>query len=202
MRYSGTNRPIRRFLSIKQMRQLLDVIPLESPFGRRDYLLIMLLYHTGLRVGELSQLTVSYVLNRKSEVRDFLDLPAILCKGPRGRVVPLNTTAQACVSKLIKFNRSRGLSVGPDAPLFQNRFHRPLSVRSMQLLIKSYREKADLDIKATPHTFRHTNATVLQNAGVPTRVIQQGLGHRYLSTTERYLGVQAVDFRSYYERIG
>jgi site-specific recombinase XerD len=108
MSYSGTNRPIRRFLSIKQMRQLLDAIPLESPFGRRDYLLIMLLYHTGLRVGEVSQLTLSHVLTKRGQLREFLDLPAILCKGPRGRVVPLNTTAQACVSKLIKFGQPNG----------------------------------------------------------------------------------------------
>ena len=192
----------RRFLSNTQVRQLLDAISIESAFGRRDFLLIMLLYHTGLRVGECSNLVVSLVAKKDGTPRDFIDLPAICCKGTCGRVVPLNRTARACVEKLLKFNRSRGFSVAPCSPLFQNRFHRRLSIRSMQLLIQDYRQKADLDIKATPHSLRHTNATVLQNAGAPTRVIQTGLGHIYLSTTEEYLGVNALDIQQHYERIG
>lgn len=108
-------------------------------------------------------------------------------------MVPLNATARACVEKMLKFNRSRGFSTASEAPLFQNRKHRVLSIRSVQKLIEEYRKKADLDVKATPHTLRHTNATALQNAGVPTRVIQQGLGHRHLSTTERYLGISTME---------
>jgi len=195
-------RPIRRFLSVPQMRRLLSFINLESPFGRRDYLLIMFLFHTGLRVGECSRLTVSLVATKDGRPRKLLDLPAALCKGPRGRVVPLNGTARACVEKLLKFNRSRGLSTAPGAPLFQNRQHRPLSVRSIQLLIAAYRKKADIDVRATPHTFRHSHTTALQEAGVPSRVIQQGVGHRNLSTTERYLGISTESMASHYDAIG
>ena len=195
-------RPIRRYLSNAQVRQLLSAVNLESAFGRRDYLLILFLYHTGLRVGELSQLRVDLVANRQGQPREVLDLPAAFCKGPRGRMVPLNATARACVEKQLRFNRSRGFSTAPDAPLFQNRKHRALSIRSIQQLIENYRNKADLDVKATPHSLRHTNATALQNAGVPSRVIQHGLGHRHLSTTERYLGVSAVDMKHHYSALG
>lgn len=193
---------MRRFLSNSQVRQLLSAVDLQSSFGQRDYLLIMFLYHTGLRVGECSRLLVTLVLDQSGEPRHQLDLPAMFCKGPRGRVVPLNATARACVTKQLTFNQARGLSTAPGSPLFQNSRHCPLSIRSIQLLIRAYRIKVDLDLAATPHTLRHTNATALHSSGVPTRTIQQGLGHRHLSTTEKYLGVSPVAMESGYRALG
>jgi integrase len=55
---------MRRFLSNSQVRQLLSAVDLGSPFGQRDYLLIMFLYHTGLRVGECSRLLVTLVFGQ------------------------------------------------------------------------------------------------------------------------------------------
>ena len=95
----------------------------------------------------------------------------MFCKGPRGRVVPLNATARACVEKMLRFNRSRGFSVAPAAPLFQNSKHCPLSIRSIQKLLVKYRVLAGLEIAATPHSLRHSNAMALLRSGVPTRVI-------------------------------
>ena len=193
---------LRRYLTNAQVRQLLGAINLQSPFGQRDHLLILFLYHTGLRVGECSRLLVTLVATKDGKAREFLDLPAMFCKGPRGRSFPLNATARLCIEKMLEFNKARGLSVAPAAPLFQNRKHGPLSIRSIQLLIESYRKKADLDVRATPHTLRHTHATVLQNTGAPVRVIQQGLGHHHLSTTERYLGIGPTDMQHHYARLG
>lgn len=192
---------MRRHLSNSQVRQLLSAVDLRSPFGQRDYLLIMFLYQTGLRVGECSRLLVTLV-SREGQAFHNLDLPAMFCKGPRGRVVPLNATARHCIEKMLQFNRARGLSTAPAAPLFQNRKHCPLSVRSIQQLIKRYRERAGLDIAATPHTIRHTHATALHESGVPTRAIQRGLGHRHLSTTEKYLGVSSQAMQSSYAALG
>jgi integrase len=135
------------------------------------------LYHTGLRVGECSGLVV-HLVALDGVPRQYLHLPATICKGSRGRVVPLNAVAQACVRKLLAFNSARGFSTAPAAPLFQNRCHGPLSVRSMQLLVAHYREKAGLDVRATPHTYRHSFASHLVAAGVPTVHVQKALGHR------------------------
>ena len=139
---------MRRCLSNSQVRDLLSAVDLSSPFGRRDYLLIMFLYQTGLRVGEVSRLLVQLV-SRDGAAFSQLDLPAMFCKGPRGRVVPLNATARACIEKMLRFNRSRGFSVAPAAPLFQNSKHCPLSIRSIQKLIQKYRVLAGLEIAAT-----------------------------------------------------
>jgi site-specific recombinase XerD len=101
-------------------------------------------------------------------------------------VVPLNAVAQACIRKLLAFNSARGFSTAPAAPLFQNRCHGPLSVRSIQQLVAHYREQAGLDVRATPHTYRHSFASHLVAAGVPTVHVQKVLGHRHLSSTQVY----------------
>ncbi|MFA5506919.1 MAG: tyrosine-type recombinase/integrase [Vulcanimicrobiota bacterium] len=111
---------------------------------------------------------------------------ARVAKGPRGRVVPLNATARACVEKLVSFNQERGLSVAPAAPLFQHKKHGPLSVRSIQRLIKRYREFADLDLPATPHTLRHSMASQLLASGGSLVSAQKILGHRRIASTQIY----------------
>lgn len=172
-------------LSKYEVREILDTIDLGSPFGRRDYLLILFLYHTGLRVGECSGL-VMHLVALGGVPRQYLHLPASVCKGSRGRVVPLNRVAQACISKMIAFNTERGFSTAPAAPLFQNRCHGPLSVRSIQQTVAGYRELAGLDVRATPHSFRHAHAAQLVAAGVSTASVKDLLGHRYLSSTQVY----------------
>ena len=104
-------------------------------------------------------------------------------------MVPLNEVAQTCVVKLLTFYYQIGFSMAPNAPLFQNRLGGHLSVRSIQKLIAMYREQAGLDVRATPHTLRHTNASQLVAAGVPTVHVQKILGHRQLSSTQVYCTV-------------
>lgn len=64
-----------------------------------------------------------------------------------------------------------------------------LAVRSIQQLVASYRELAGLDVRATPHTLRHSHASQLVAAGVPTVHVQKVLGHRHLSSTQIYTHV-------------
>ena len=175
-------------LSKHEVRRILDAIDLTSPFGRRDYLLVLFMYHTGLRVGETSGLTIGLVDHDRCP-RRYLHLPAAICKNSRGRVVPLNEVAQTCVVKLLTFYYQIGFSMAPDAPLFQNRLGGHLSIRSIQKLIALYREQAGLDVRATPHTLRHSHASQLVAAGVPTVHVQKILGHRQLSSTQVYCTV-------------
>ena len=172
-------------LTKAELRQVLAAIDLTAPFGRRDYLLVLFTYHTGLRVGECSGLVV-HLVALDGQPRQYLHPIAKTCKGSRSRILPLNATAQQCISKLLAFNSARGFSTAPAAPLFQNRHHRPLSVRSIQQLVAHYREKAGLDVRVTPHTIRHTFASHLVAAGVPTAHVQKLLGHKNLSSTQVY----------------
>lgn len=189
-------------LTKTQVRKLLSVVNISSIFGRRDYLLILFFYHTGLRVSELSGLTLSLVCNEEGEPKDFLHLPAAICKGRKARIVPLNATAKRCVQKLFSILRILGVETEETTPVFINTKKRALSVRRIQQLIKGYREKANLSICATPHTFRRTSATQLAQAGVPTNVIQAYLGHRHLSTTQLYLSTTPHQLQAALSQLG
>ena len=127
-------------LERNQIQRLLGGVNLQSPFGRRDYLLILFLFHTGLRIGEACRLTVDLVAHNGTP-RNELHLPAYLTKTRKARVVPLNSVAQACVAKLLTFNADRGFSTAPIAPLFVWRNHRKLPPREAQRILQNLREK-------------------------------------------------------------
>ena len=172
-------------LARQEIRQLLSGINLRAPFGRRDYLLILFLYHTGLRIGEACRLTVHLVAH-DGEPRYELHLPAHLTKTRKARVIPLNDVAQACVAKLLAFNAERGFSVAPLAPIFVWKNHRKLPPREAQRILQKLREEVGLSAKATPHTLRHSFASELVRAGVTLPTVKSLLGHQWLSSTQIY----------------
>ena len=172
-------------LERNQIQKLLSGVNLQSPFGRRDYLLILFLFHTGLRIGEACRLTVNLVAHQGTP-REELHLPAHLTKTRKARVIPLNDIAQACVAKLLAFNADRGFSIAPLAPLFVWKNHRKLPPREAQRILQNLREKVGLSAKATPHTLRHSFASELVRAGVTLPTVKSLLGHQRLSSTQIY----------------
>jgi site-specific recombinase XerD len=169
-----------------QIFQLLAVINPRSAFGERDHAMVRLALQTGLRVGELSALNVVQVA-AAGVPREFLDLPAGITKYHTSRVVPLSPGAQRAVAEILAFNRKRGFSVEPEAALLQNRFHRRLSVRAIQKLVEGYRDQARLDIKATPHTLRHTMATNFVKHSGNLLALREAMGWKRLDTALIYL---------------
>ena len=168
-----------------QIKTLLGGVNLQSPFGRRDYLLILFLFHTGLRIGEACRLTVDLVAHNGTP-RDELHLPAYLTKTRKTRVTALNDVARACVAKLLTFNSERGFSTAPIAPLFVWKNHRKLPPREAQRILQNLREKVGISAKATPHTLRHSFASELVRAGATLPTVQSLLGHQWLSSTQIY----------------
>ena len=106
----------------------------------------------------------------------------------RQRQVPLNAAARQAIVDLVHFNRTRGFATAGESPLLVTRCHRRLPTRSLRDLIQRYRERADLDIRCSPHTFRHSFASRLA-ACAPLPVVQAALGHARLSSTQVYAHV-------------
>lgn len=173
-----------RILSPASTRQLLATIPPRSPFGARDHALIRLFSQTGLRVAEMVGLDVGHVFDQVP--RHWLDLTAASCKGKRSRRIPLNPAARQAIQDLVDFLEMRGFQSQPDSPLLQDRRHRRLPIREVQRLVQHHRQLAGLDLRVTPHTFRHSLASQLAQR-TSLRVVQQLLGHRFLASTEVYL---------------
>jgi len=180
-------KPLPRHLKDDQVGKLLSVI--ADP---RDKAMFMLMLRCGLRVEEVSRLTV-----------DALELPRNQLfvangKGRKDRVVYLSKDARSALEAYLKVRSSkvRRMFLVQKGPLTGT----PLSVRGIQKRIEYY---ACLSrIKVSCHSLRHTMATQLLNADADLSTIQDLLGHTHITTTQRYCRVSNLKVqRDYYNAI-
>ena len=173
----------------KHISKLLGSINLQSAWGRQDYLLIVFLCHTGLRICEATRLVVDHVAF-EGEPREAVFVPTSITKGEKGkrrsRSVYLNTVAQKCVRKLLEFNKKRGFSVEPGAPLLPWRNHGFLPIREAERRFQRLRESVGLPHQLKIHTLRHFFASRLVWAGVDLATVQSLLGHKDNRSTQVY----------------
>jgi integrase/recombinase XerC len=166
--------------------QLLDAAPEPTAAGARDRALLELLYASGLRVAEGCGLDVDDVDEARRTVR-------VLGKGDKERVVPVGDTAlEALDAYLAMRGRQRG-------PLFLNARGGRLNPRSAHRIVKRLARRAGISQRVTPHTLRHSFATHMLGEGADLRLIQELLGHRRLSTTQRYTHVSPEHLMRVYD---
>jgi site-specific recombinase XerD len=170
------------YLSKELLAQVLAQPDLRTPSGRRDAVLLSVLYDTGARVQELMDLNAGDVrLDAPPQVR-------LMSKGRKMRAVPL---MDATVDILRDHRRDNGLDPPEhaDQPLFQNRQGGRLA-RSGYLLQKYVeavrRDHPGLTQPVSPHSLRHTKGMHLLQSGVPLEIIRDFLGHVDVKTTEIY----------------
>lgn len=185
-----------------QLRQLLTAVKLQSTWGKRTYLMILFLCHTGLRISEMACLEVRHV-TALGQVRDELFLsPKMGTKTEfAARVLPLNSKARECIAGLLEFNKQRGFSVEERAPLFPWKNHQALPIREAEREIQTLRERAGLSAKITPHSFRHFFGTRLQQAGVDAYTIKTLMGHKDITSTDTYFNTSEARRRSAVEAL-
>jgi integrase/recombinase XerD len=156
----------------------------SSAVGRRDAVLLSVLYDTGARCQEILDLSAR-------DVR--LDTPAhvrLTGKGRKTRVVPLMASTVALLRAHVQ---AQGLDRPESAerPLFPGRQGRRMSRSGLRYLLAKHaraaaRERTTLPAKVGPHTLRHTKAMHMLQAGVPVVIIRDILGHVDIKTTEVY----------------
>ena len=183
-----------------ELKRLLAGISLRSTWGRRTYLMIVFLCNTGLRIGEMTRLTVEDVA-WEGEPREEVFVSHAITKGRKSRAVPFNPVAKECVRKLLEFNEKRGFSTRPQAPLFPWKSHGFLPSREAEREIQKVREKVGLSPKITPHAFRHYFANRLKNAGVDPFTIAVILGHSSIDTTQGYTNTSSANKRNAVSRL-
>ena len=181
-----------QFLTEKEIGELLDHAgPARSPFRERDRAILELLYSSGLRRAELAALNVGDV--------DFVGgFVRVMGKGSRERLVP---AGHAALQSLRDYLRQRGAGqVSGDRPLFVNARGQRLSDAGVAFLLKAWLRRAGWLKSVTPHSFRHSFATHLLNAGCDLRSVQEMLGHRSLATTQVYTHVSLEKLKAVYRR--
>jgi integrase/recombinase XerD len=162
---------------------------LESPrsadsFWRRDRALLELLYATGCRASELSNLRLRDV---------HLAEGFCLCygKGNKQRLVPLGRIAKQAIQYYLENERSKLAAAAPASPewLLLSRRGRRLRREAIWELVKKYAARAGMPPSISPHTLRHSFATHLLAGGADLRQVQEMLGHASIQTTQIYTHV-------------
>jgi len=170
-------------LSIEEIDLLLNQIDLSHPQGERNRAILETLYSCGLRVTELITLQISDLFFEEGFIR-------VIGKGDKQRFVPINSDTQKYIVIYVNHIRNHiQVQKGFEDTLFLNRRGKGLTRNMVFLIIKSLAEKAGLEKKISPHTFRHSFATHLLENGADLRSIQQMLGHESITTTEIYMHV-------------
>lgn len=170
-------------LSTEEIDTLVAAIDLGKPEGERNRAILETLYGCGLRVSELIGLKLSDLYFEEGFIK-------VTGKGNKQRFVPISP-------QTIKFIDLYSSHVRVHVPakkeyedtLFLNRRGAQLSRAMIFTLIRQLADKAGIDKKVSPHTFRHSFATHLLENGADLRAIQQMLGHESITTTEIYMHV-------------
>lgn len=194
MRPKKHEKPVIPFLTEDELKALLAQPDPSTRHGLRDLTLLSLLYDSGARVQEITDLQLK-------DIR--LTNPAMVTltgKGRKARQVPL--MKETC-TLLDTYIRNSDLNSEPlTAPLFFNKKGEALSRYGITYILKKYVSKAELDgsaRKISPHGLRHTKAMHLLRAGVNMIYIRDFLGHVDISTTEVYARIDAEMKRKVFE---
>ena len=173
---------IPEILTLKEIEQILEQPDLQTPLGTRDRAMVEMLYATGMRVSELTQLPIHQVNLEGGYVLLF-------GKGSKERIVPLGSEAMNWVTVYLKTARGI-LSKGKENPsLFINRSGKGMSRQGFWKNLKDYARRAGLRKRISPHLLRHSFASHLLERGADLRSVQMMLGHADISTTQIYTHV-------------
>ena len=165
-------------LSIIEIDRIIDQIDLSKPEGHRNKAIIETLYGCGLRVSELVNLHLT-------DIHYGEEFVVVTGKGNKQRLVPIGKKA---LKEIDIYKQDRKiLSVIKDQNiLFLNRRGSRLTRAMIFTIIKDLAAKAGIRKNISPHTFRHSFATHMIEAGADLRAVQEMLGHESILTTEIY----------------
>jgi len=202
----------RKFASIRawaRWRKRGDILAIEWVWGREDKLpnflsedevkrleraaeemidprypaMITLMARGGLRLSEVASLRAKDI-----DLREGI-ITIRSGKGRKDRVIPIPRGSKRHLQVILRFLKS-------DDPLF------PWSTRTINRVVKRLAEKARIGKNISPHTLRHTAATRMLKKGVNIRAVQKILGHKSLTTTQRYTHLTIDDLKEEIERSG
>ena len=195
----------RNVLTPEEARALLNAPNTQTKIGIRDKAILEMFYSTGIRLEEMTRLTVHDVDHRNGFVR--------VNKGKfaKDRVVPLGRKACDYVREYldkvrlewVKTASKTGHEQAVDERalwLSSMRPHGPLKSQLIEVMVKHYARRAGLEKKVTPHVWRHSCATHLVADGANVVYVQRLLGHRSLRTTQIYARVAVPELKQTHRR--
>ena len=171
-----SSRPLPDTLSTEEIDRLIGSIEDTTTKGLRDRAILEVLYSCGLRVSELCDLKLGDLFFAEGYIR-------VIGKGNKQRLVPVSSIAR---SRIQLYMDVRQKDKQKEEILFLNNRGKKLTRVMIFTIIKQAAQRAGIDKKISPHTFRHSFATHLLEGGANIRQVQELLGHENILTTEIY----------------
>lgn len=175
-------RPLPSVLSIEEVEALLNACQGSGINELRDKAILEMLYATGMRVSELTELQLHQLFMDEGYIR-------VIGKGNKERIVPFGDMASMALKQYIDLGRPRQLKKHATNLVFLNNRGEGITRQTVWRVIKKYARKANIDENnksLSPHILRHSFATHLLAGGAHLRFIQETLGHADIATTEIY----------------
>ena len=170
-------RDLRNYLKVNEIEKLLD-----KTENFREYLIVRILWKTGIRVSELTNMEVNWIDYEEKMI-------TIFGKGKKWRRAPVDRESLMHLKQYLKDNN---INVGKIFPITRIRVYQ---------IINDLSSKAEINKKIHPHTLRHSYAINYLMKGGNLRNLQLNLGHSDLNITAQYLQVTAEDRKNEYENI-
>ena len=197
---SAPKRPksLPKFLTPDEVEKILNNVKIDTPAGFRNRVILELLWATGMRISELSNLNFGDLNLEENEIRVF-------GKGAKERIVLVSERAKQYLSQYINTARkllAPGYEIGEineNSPVFINNTAYRLQNKTIRKAIHETVEKIELPKKVTPHVFRHSFATHLIENGADLRVVQELLGHAGISNTQIYTHISMKHMQEVYD---
>ena len=185
------------FLNESELKRLFAVIPTNTVAGLRDRAIVALLYASGLRVSELTNLNRNHI-NLKH--REF----TVRGKGQKDRAVFIDQATAELIYAYLSARKDSlpplFASIGGRSTPDNSGDYKRLTPRSVQRIISGYALLAGITKHVSPHTLRHSFATDLLMNGADLRSVQTMLGHSNISTTQIYTHVTDPHLKEVHSR--
>ncbi|EPA0827383.1 tyrosine recombinase XerC [Enterococcus hirae] len=193
------NLKLPRFFYENEMQVLFDSVKGEKPLDLRNQALLEVLYGSGIRLSECSNLKLAEI--------DFdSEVMLIHGKGNKERYAPLGSFARDALQEYFEKGRKVLMDKYHKSHdyVFVNHHGEPITPTGIEYVLNQVIKKSSLDSSIHPHMLRHTFATHLLNNGADMRTVQELLGHANLSTTQIYAHVTKEslqkNYRSFHPR--
>ena len=181
-------------LSIKEIDILMNAIDLGHPQGHRNRAILETLYGSGLRVSELTQLSLSNLFFKEDMIR-------VTGKGNKQRLVPMGSHSKKHLELYIhKVRNLQKINLAHQDIVFLNRNGSSLTRQMIFTIIKRLANETSIQKQIGQHTFRHSFATHLLENGADLRTIKVLMGHESITTTEVYTHLDSLHLKKIMEQ--
>jgi integrase/recombinase XerC len=179
-------------LSVDEVQALLGVQFADDETGSRNRAIMELFYSTGIRLSELTGMNLG-------DLRFDESLIKVRGKGRKERIVPVGAPAVHALRDYLGKRQPGANSRAAETPLFLSAKKERMSPRDVSRVVEKVVKESGIKRRVSPHVLRHSFATHLLDAGADLRSIQEMLGHRSLSTTQKYTSVSVSRLMEVYD---